>query len=81
VKTWRQRCYSAGIPDEVPQKVAASRRAPSWRAVAIALLQNDLHLYQLGFARPAYERQKQVVRLGQIAMHGQPDEGTQLELL
>ena len=80
VKTWQGRCYSDGIPDEVPAKVAASGRAPSWRAVAIALLQNDLHLYQLGFARPAYDQQRRAVRLGQIAVHGVPVEGTQLEL-
>ena len=80
VQTWERRCYSDGIPDEVPRKVAASGRAPSWKAVAIALLQNDLHLYQLGFARPAYDQQRRAVRLGQIAVHGMPAEGTQLEL-
>lgn len=80
VKTWQGRCYSEGIPEEVPAKVAASGRAPSWRAVAIALLQNDLHLYQLGFARPAYDQQRRAVRLGQIAVHGVPADGTQLEL-
>ena len=69
-----------GLPEEVPKKVAASGRAPSWKAVAVALLQNDLHLYQLGFARPAYKKQRRVVRLGQIAVHGQVKEGTQLEL-
>ena len=77
---WRRRCYSDGIPEEVPKKGAASGRAPSWKAVAVALLQNDLHLYQLGFARPAYEKLQQAVRLGQIAMHGAVVEGTQLEL-
>jgi predicted phosphoadenosine phosphosulfate sulfurtransferase len=68
------------IPDEVPAKVATSGRAPSWRAVAIALLQNDLHLYQLGYARPAYDQQRRVVAMAQIAVHGSPKEGTQLEL-
>jgi len=64
----------------VPAKVAASGRAPSWRAVAIALLQNDLHLYQLGYARPAYDRQRRILTMAQIAMHGAPANGTQLEL-
>jgi len=77
---WRRRCYSDGIPEEVPKKVAASGRAPSWKAVAVALLQNDLHLYQLGFARPAYEKQRRVVTTAQIAIHGAPADGTQLEL-
>ena len=80
VQTWQRRCYSHGIPDEVPPKVAASGRAPSWRAVAVALLQNDLHLYQLGFARPAYDRQQQIIALGQIAVHGAPLAPTQLSL-
>jgi predicted phosphoadenosine phosphosulfate sulfurtransferase len=80
VQTWQRRCYLEGIPDEVPLKVAASGRAPSWRAVAIALLQNDLHLYQLGFAKPCYDKQKQIISMAQIAMHGSVAEGTQLEL-
>lgn len=79
-RVWRLRCYLEGIPDEVPKKVAASGRAPSWKSVAIALLQNDLHLYGLGFTRPCYERQQQFVRLGQIAMHGHLIHNTQLEL-
>jgi hypothetical protein len=44
------------------------------------LLQNDLHLYQLGYARPAYDQQCRAVTMAQIAMHGAPAEGTQLEL-
>jgi hypothetical protein len=48
--------------------------------VAVALLQNDLHLYQLGYARPAYDKQRRAVTMAQIAMHGAPVDGTQLEL-
>jgi predicted phosphoadenosine phosphosulfate sulfurtransferase len=80
-RLWSNRCYSQGIPDEVPKKIAASGRAPSWRAVAVAILSNDLHLYQLGFARPCYERQCKAVQLAHIAMHGQYPEWSQLELL
>ena len=80
MRTLQTRCYLHEIPDEVPAKVAASGRAPSWRAVAVALLQNDLHLYQLGYARPAYDRQRRAVTMAQIAMHGAPADGTQLEL-
>jgi predicted phosphoadenosine phosphosulfate sulfurtransferase len=47
--TWIERCYSDGIPDEVPKKLMDSRRAPSWKAVAIAILKNDLNLHSLGF--------------------------------
>jgi hypothetical protein len=48
--------------------------------VAVALLQNDLQLYQLGYAKPAYSQQQRTVRMAQIAMHGAPADGTQLEL-
>jgi len=44
------------------------------------LLQNDLHLYQLGYARPTYDQQRRAVTMAQIAMHGAPADGTQLEL-
>jgi hypothetical protein len=49
--------------------------------VAISLLQNDLHLYQLGFAKPCYERQQKIMHLGQIATHGRLLQDTQLSLL
>ena len=80
MRTWKARCYSHEIPDDVPAKVAASGRAPSWRAVAVALLQNDLHLYQLGYARPTYDQQRRAVTMAQMAMHGVPADETQLEL-
>lgn len=50
-KTWRDRCYDAGLPDEVPAKLSASGRAPSWKAIAMCILKNDLQLRGLGFGR------------------------------
>lgn len=49
VKTWRDRCYE-DIPDEVPQSIMESMRAPSYKAIAMCILNNDLPLYGLGFA-------------------------------
>lgn len=49
VKVWERRCYSDGIPDEVPNKIMDSGRAPSYKALAIAILKNDLVLKGLGF--------------------------------
>ena len=49
-RTWQNRCYSNGIPDEVPKKLSAVNRVPSWRAVALAILKYDNNLYSLGFA-------------------------------
>ena len=80
VATWQRRCYFNGIPDQVPPKVEASGRAPSWKALAVALLQNDLNLYRLGFAKPCWERQQQIIKTAHIAVHGTPPNYTQLEL-
>jgi predicted phosphoadenosine phosphosulfate sulfurtransferase len=46
---WENRCYSSGIPDEVPKKLYDSGRAPSYKAIAVAILKNDLKLRSLGF--------------------------------
>lgn len=52
VRIWSNRCYSNGIPDDIPATLAATNRAPSWKAVAVAILKNDHHLYSIGFSRP-----------------------------
>lgn len=49
MKTWEDRCYSDGIPDEVNFHLMDSGRVPSYKAIALAILNNDLHLYALGF--------------------------------
>lgn len=49
VKVWEGRCYKDGIPDEVPKRLSDSMRVPSYKAIAMAILQNDLALYTLGF--------------------------------
>jgi predicted phosphoadenosine phosphosulfate sulfurtransferase len=48
IKKWIDRCYINGIPDEVPNKLAKSNRAPSYKAIAIAILKNDHSLKTLG---------------------------------
>lgn len=49
MNTWRSRCYPDSIPDEVPDGLLFSGRAPSWKAIAICLLNNDLRLHKLGY--------------------------------
>lgn len=49
IKTWENRCYSNGIPDEIPVKLANSGRVPSYKMIAISILKNDLTLKGLGF--------------------------------
>lgn len=48
-RIWEKRCYTDGIPDEVPSKLMKSGRAPSYKAIAIAILSNDIYFYSIGF--------------------------------
>lgn len=52
---WRNRCYSDGIPDDIPELLARTNRAPSWRKIAICLLKNDMKLRGLGFTEASYD--------------------------
>ena len=45
------RCYPDGIPDEIPEKLAKTNRAPSYKAIALCILRNDLQLRGIGFGR------------------------------
>lgn len=47
--TWEDRCYSSGIPDEAPTSLMKSMRVPTYKAIAIAVLKNDMRFYGLGF--------------------------------
>ena len=49
MKVWEGRCYENGIPDEVSDGLMKSMRVPSCKAIALAILQNDLALHSLGF--------------------------------
>jgi predicted phosphoadenosine phosphosulfate sulfurtransferase len=57
IQTWEVRCYVEGIPDELQDGVMKSCRAPSYKAIALAILRNDHNLYALGFS----ERKSAVV--------------------
>lgn len=50
IKAWEARGYSEGIPDEVPTRLMWLRKAPSYKAIALALLKNDIT--DLGFTPP-----------------------------
>lgn len=52
VNEWKRRGYSTDIPDEVPSSLMAENLAPSYKAIAIAILKNDHHLTALGFSAP-----------------------------
>lgn len=50
ILSWTTRGYPGDIPDEVPKELMQLGLAPSYKAVAVALLQNDLNMLSLGFA-------------------------------
>jgi predicted phosphoadenosine phosphosulfate sulfurtransferase len=50
IKTWEQRCYSDGIPDEAPIEIFD--KVPSYKRICIAILKNDTHLTSLGYTAP-----------------------------
>lgn len=50
VKTWKRRGYGKDIPDEVPVLLMKENLAPSYKAICLAILRNDLQLQSLGFS-------------------------------
>ena len=60
IQTWETRCYSRGIPDEVPEKLAKTNRAPSYKQIAMTILQNDHALKGLGFEGKQSEYYRQI---------------------
>ena len=62
VTTWMNRCYSGGIPDELPEALAHSLYAPCYKKIASCLLKNDLLLKGLGFEGKESEYYCQIKR-------------------
>ncbi len=52
IEIWKDRGYTEDIPDEVPEKLMQLGLAPSYKAIALAVLQNDHALISLGFPPP-----------------------------
>ena len=48
VSRWEKRCYNKGIPDEAPIEIFD--KVPSYKKIAMCLLNNDLNLTGLGFS-------------------------------
>jgi predicted phosphoadenosine phosphosulfate sulfurtransferase len=63
IKKWEGRGYSNGIPDEADANLEALIKAPSYRAICMAIVKNDVQLTSLGYSRPksfAYMTLKQI---------------------
>jgi predicted phosphoadenosine phosphosulfate sulfurtransferase len=53
LEIWAKRGYEDGISDEVPTELMTLQLAPSWKAIAIAILKTDHSMKSLGFTGPA----------------------------
>ncbi len=51
ISVWEKRGYQNGIPDEAPIEFDPTM-VPSYRAICVAILKNDVALASLGFQRP-----------------------------
>lgn len=49
---WERQGYSSGVPDTVLDDLMHERLAPSYKAIALAILKNDHGLQSLGFSMP-----------------------------
>lgn len=49
IQDWEKCGYSEGIPDEVPDSLMQKGLAPSYKAICLAILKNDLQFYSLGY--------------------------------
>lgn len=52
IRKWKKQGYPNGIPDEVPDVLMRLNLAPSYKAIAMAILRNDFNLTSLGFSPP-----------------------------
>lgn len=48
ISKWEKRCYTDGIPEEIPIRLEQLNKAPSYKALVKAILKNDLNLKSLG---------------------------------
>ena len=51
VNWWKLRAYNSDIPDDIPKLLMKTNRAPCYRKIALAILNNDHTLSSLGFSR------------------------------
>lgn len=74
-KTWIERCYTEGIPDEAPNSI--KDKVPNWKSIAMCILNNDLNLTKLGFEAP---NSKYYSVLKRIEIDAREYEGKQIKL-
>lgn len=50
IEAWKLKGYPDDIPDEVPHELMKLGLAPSYKAICLAILSNDVTLSSLGFS-------------------------------
>lgn len=80
VDQWRRQGYLHDIPDEVPDALMNEGLAPSYRAIAIAILKNDHHMTALGFSAPHSAWYDELKRIEIAARPTTKPRWTQLDL-
>lgn len=48
MKEWEKKCYSKGIPDELPNCIERKTSQPSYKKIVMSILKNDVVLKSLG---------------------------------
>ncbi len=73
IRVWELRGYPDGIPDEADSNLEFLNKAPSYRRIVLAILNNDWHLTSLGFQRPKCDAYMELKRI-EIEARGQGNE-------
>lgn len=47
--SWKYKGYKDGIPDKIPVRLHQLKKAPSYKSIALAILNNDYALKSLGY--------------------------------
>ena len=79
IKTWENRCYNNGIPDEAPLRLENLNKVPSYRKIVKCILKNDIHLEGLGYQRPFCKTYSDIKR-NELILNGKFKESKQLKL-
>jgi predicted phosphoadenosine phosphosulfate sulfurtransferase len=68
---WESRCYSDGIPDEIPFKLDQLNKDPSYKRICLAILKNDHQLKSLG---GKVKKSKYYILLKKIEIDARPSD-------
>lgn len=55
ISSWKNKGYQEDIPDEVPDVLMNYNLAPSYKAIALAIMKNDHSMSSLGFSQKKSE--------------------------